>query len=600
MHLKRVRTEVALLGGLLAASSLALGAPPNALSGSLVGFVGNQAGVPQMGATVFLYNDYSALVARVLTNEKGAFGFDSLRPGNYSLRVSLTSFVPAVKNRIDVRAGLRSFLSIHLASILSSIELIYSAPGATKLMSDDWKWVLRTASETRPVLRITPGVVISDPDEHKVAAKREVFADTRGVLRVAAADPGQLASAGSYTDLGTAFALATSLMGGNQLQVSGNLGYASNAGIPSAGIRTSFSRTDAGGAPEVNVTMRQLFLPDRVGTAVLSGQGDSPALRTMAISTLDRRRIRDNVLFEYGASMESVVFLNRLNFLSPYARLTYELGRAGAFQFAYNSGMPPAELLSATEGPEMDLQQDLAVLALFPRLSLMNGVTRVQRTENFEIAYRKVVGSRSVSVGMYRESATNAAVMLDAPKGFYRNSDLLPDLSSKSSVFNMGSFERMGFMTSLSQKFGDQLTVAMAVGNTRVLTPSAPNLMTADPSELRNLMRADRQTWLATRVAGVIPGIGTRVSGAYQFTGYGAWSPTHLYLTHGFQPELGLNIQIRQPLPSVPFWSGRLEATAELRNLLAQGYVPVTTPEGRTLYLIQNPRSIRGGLSFIF
>jgi hypothetical protein len=320
----------------------------------------------------------------------------------------------------------------------------------------------------------------------------------------------------------------------------------------------------------------------------------------MSVSSLDRRRIRDNVWLEYGGSLESVVFLNRLNFFSPHARLTYELGSAGAFQIAYSSGMPPAELLAATEGPETDLQQDLAVLSLFPRLSVMDGSTRVQRTENFEFSYRKVVGSRSLSIGMYREAATNAAVMLDAPAGFYHSLDLLPDLSSNSSIFNMGSFRRIGFTTSVSQKLGDQLTIAVAVGNTGVLEPRNLNLQSADPNELRGLMRSNRQTWLATRVAGVAPGLGTRVSAGYQFTGYGAWSPTHLYLTHGFHPELGLNIQIRQPLPAIPFWAGRLEASAELRNLLAQGYVPLATPDGRKLQLIQNPRALRGGLSFIF
>ncbi|MCW5978227.1 MAG: carboxypeptidase regulatory-like domain-containing protein [Bryobacteraceae bacterium] len=600
MHHGRLRT-VAVVAGVLLAAGVAMPAPPGALTGSLVGFVSNQTGVPQMGATVFLYNSYSALVARALTNEKGAFGFDSLSPGNYSIRVSLASFVPAVKEQINVRPGLRSFLAIHLASVLSSIELVYSAPGETKLMSDDWKWVLRSATATRPVLRVHPGIDITDPSGSKRETRKNLFTETRGLVRVAAGDQGDLSAAGTYSDLGTAFALATSLVGGNHLQVSGNLGYASAAGMPSAGIRTSFSRTDPWGAqPEVNVTMRQLFLPDRVGTAVVSGQGDSPALRTMAVSTLDRRRLRDNLLFEYGASLESVVFLNRLNFFSPYGRLTYELGRAGAFQFAYNSGMPPAELLTATAGPEMDLQQDLAVLSMFPRLSLMGGATRVQRTQNFEAAYRKVVGSRSVSVGIYRESTANAAVMLETPTGFYAAGDLLPDLSSNSSIFNMGSFERTGFIASVSQKLGEQLTAAVALGNTGVLSTVAPDLRTADPNELRNLMAAGRQTWLATRLAGVVPHLGTRFSTAYQFTGYGAWSPTHLYLTHGFQPELGLNIQIRQPLPSVPFWSGRLEATTELRNLLAQGYVPITTPEGRKLYLIQNPRAVRGGLSFIF
>jgi hypothetical protein len=40
--------------------------------------------------------------------------------------------------------------------------------------------------------------------------------------------------------------------------------------------------------------------------------------------------------------------------------------------------------------------------------------------------------------------------------------------------------------------------------------------------------------------------------------------------------------------------------TAEARNLMAQGYLPITTPDGRRLWLVQFPRSLRGGLSFIF
>jgi hypothetical protein len=43
----------------------------------------------------------------------------------------------------------------------------------------------------------------------------------------------------------------------------------------------------------------------------------------------------------------------------------------------------------------------------------------------------------------------------------------------------------------------------------------------------------------------------------------------------------------------------RVEATAELRNILAQGYLGIDTQGGRLL-LVDNPRSVRGGLAFIF
>jgi len=75
--------------------------------------------------------------------------------------------------------------------------------------------------------------------------------------------------------------------------------------------------------------------------------------------------------------------------------------------------------------------------------------------------------------------------------------------------------------------------------------------------------------------------------------------PSHTYLTQPLQEGVGLNVQVRQPIPHFGALNGHLEATADLCNLLAQGYVPVSTTTGRVV-LIATPRTLRGGLSFIF
>ena len=43
-----------------------------------------------------------------------------------------------------------------------------------------------------------------------------------------------------------------------------------------------------------------------------------------------------------------------------------------------------------------------------------------------------------------------------------------------------------------------------------------------------------------------------------------------------------------------------MEALVDIRNLLAQGYIPVIGQDGHTLYLVQSARSIRGGVAFNF
>ena len=64
--------------------------------------------------------------------------------------------------------------------------------------------------------------------------------------------------------------------------------------------------------------------------------------------------------------------------------------------------------------------------------------------------------------------------------------------------------------------------------------------------------------------------------------------------------EPGLNVIVRQPVPLIPGSGWRVEATAELRNLLAQGYLPLTGPGGERILLVNMPRSVRGGLAFVF
>lgn len=593
---------LAALAGMLCTPS-ADAVEPGILAGALSGLVSNTSGIPQMGATVLVFNRFDRLVARAVTNDRGNFVFFGLPANTYSLRVQLASFVPAVKRNISVQAGMKSHLAISLATVFSTVELVYVAPSQAAIMSEDWKWVLRGSGGTRPVLRIlsSDDVDISDPARKRQAAA--MFSGTSGIVRVSAGDGGTSTAAGSQTDLGTAFALATSVFGANRLQFSGNLGYASAAGIPAAGFSTSYQR-QAGAetfGPEVSLTMRQVFLPARVGAALGTGQTSGlPALRSMSITLSDRQELAEDLVVEYGTTLESVSFLDRLNVLSPFARMQWGNLEEGAIEFGYSSGAAPMQLLSDFTGPEAGLQQQLSTLGLFPRISLRGGSARVQRTENFEIGYRRQFGSRTFAGAVFRESASNAAMTMAAPGGFYGSTDLLPDLASNSSVFNIGSYQRMGYLAAVTQQLHEDLSATAGYQYAGALAPAAA-VATQNAEELRSSMRRTNRGAAFVRITGRSPLTGTHFASSFQWTDYSVLSPVHLSLTQRGTINPGLNLYLRQPIPGVPtVFSGRLEATADLRNLLAQGYVPVYSPDGRQLLLIQSPRSLRGGLSFIF
>jgi hypothetical protein len=97
-----------------------------------------------------------------------------------------------------------------------------------------------------------------------------------------------------------------------------------------------------------------------------------------------------------------------------------------------------------------------------------------------------------------------------------------------------------------------------------------------------------------------VPKSGTTLFTGYGWTDRGAVLPPHVFTTQNSYVSPGLNLMLKQPLPQFFGMPGRLLITADIRNLLAQGYVPVSTPDGQQVMLVQAPRSLRGGLNFIF
>ncbi len=602
------KLAASVIAALILSAPAAFPATNNPLSGSIAGVVRNSSGVPQMGATVFLFNRSEKLLGSVLTNERGLFGFGLLTPDLYSVRVSLASFVPAVKQKIAVQPGMQSLLYVDLASVLSSIELVYAKPGEGALMSDDWKWVLKESAATRPVLRMLPGDSSSDPQKRQASnqpGSGSIFSDTKGVLSVSAGDPGSLGSTSSQADLGTAFAVATSLYGRNELLLSGNVGYSAHDGLPTAGFRTSFSRDGLG--PEVAVTVQQVYLPTRGGLAGLTAQPDAPALRTMSISVHDSVSITDDLRLDYGGSFDSVSYLNQVNSLNQFARLTYDFGAAGKVKVAYSAGAPPVELAmeprdgeGRVPGDSEALAQDLTALATLPRLSLLDGHPAIQRSQDAEIGYEKRIRATTLNLSAYYERVNNAAITVVAPDGAFAPGDLLPDISSQNSIFDAGSYHRSGFAASVSHALGDHVEIGSSFGSGGALAPAGGDLTAASAEALRSRLQTVQRFWASARASARIPLTGTIITGSYQWMDYNnTIMPDHFYLTQSPYTEPGLNVRVRQPIPSVPGMPGRLEATAELQNGLAQGYLPVTEG-GRRVTLVQSPRALRGGLSFIF
>jgi hypothetical protein len=153
----------------------------------------------------------------------------------------------------------------------------------------------------------------------------------------------------------------------------------------------------------------------------------------------------------------------------------------------------------------------------------------------------------------------------------------------------------------VTQNVGEHVAATVMYGSMGALTAQAREVVSSSPDELRSMIHSSRQRAATARIDATSPWTGTHLIASYQWTGdHRAVTPGHLYSTLVVRQMPGMNLYVRQPIPGLGGLPWRVEATADLRNLLAQGYLPLGVMGGQSLLLVETPRSFRGGLSFIF
>ncbi len=571
------------------------------LTGNLLGTILDPSGTPQSGASVKLFNKYDRMVAKTFSTPDGRFAFAGLAPDFYSLQVSLESFFPAFRDKIAIRAGANSMLQINMATLFSSIQINATVPVGA--MSNDWKWVLRSSPSTRPITRYLPD---GDQDETASASLRpQLFSGTRMQVGISGGDAGLIDSGSPTGDYGTEFAVSTNVYGKNELQFAGRFGQATNDPGPNSfaicAIYSPAGQLGFATPPEVSLTISQV----RMFPAAQGSPDGTVFLKNMSLNFYEQSDVTDNIHIEYGVNAESVEYVQHTSRISPFIRLTDSLGRAGTLLVAYSDGDRPDELtehsLERNAEPENLLDNDLSepvnALARMPQISERNGNLELQRTQNMETGYSKAVGSRSFNVSGFYERVSNGRVNVTGDLASVDNASLLSDGVSTTSIYNIGNYQRRGFMGSVDQHVGSD--VALQLGYGRMGGFAGTDLFPTDGVTSPSI--DTHQHNIATMgIRTRIPKTGTHFTAHYGWTDPRIAIAEHVFTTQNLSYSPGLNIAVRQALPSFLGLPGRLELTGDVRNLLAQGYLPVGGSTGQQLLVVEAPRVIRGGLSLTF
>lgn len=534
--------------------------------GAISGYVRTNSGTPQMGAVVQILGSADRSLT-VFTDAAGFYTATGLLPGLYSLQVTAPSFLPALREKVGLRPGARLKVNVTLSTLLGVMQLGPARPLADE---DDWKWTLRSVAN-RPILR-----VFDDPAANRLdlPAEKQTH-ELKGTVSFLAGS-----AAGGYgtgSDMSTGFTLERSIFTDGHLSVSGDVGYGSS--LPAGVLRTTYShRLADGSAPTLGLTVRRFSASDP--------NLHNAALQALALSAGDDFTVADVLELKFGSELQTVQFLGHATAFRPYGSADLHLSPNTVLEYDYATSRPDMRTEKGFDSSPADLSESN------PRISLIGYSPKMESAHHHEVSLSRRVGKNNIQLAAYSDRVGDPALLgtgvTTAAGGF-----LLPDVSSGTFTYAGKTLNADGLRFVLQRKFSDDLaaTLDYAFGGVVDLTKPDVSLQQA-----QQFLTNQRRHAVAVKLSGTAPRTHTRWIASYRWVNGPALTPVDMFNASPGQSEPFLNIFLRQPIPS----RGHMEAIIDVRNLLAQGYVPVLGQDGQTVYLVQSARSVRGGVSFSF
>jgi hypothetical protein len=559
--------------------------------GSLAGVVSDNNGVPLMGATVmvigptaFATEEASETVEHIVTDAHGRFTIAHLVPGWYSLKVSSPTRLPAMRNGVRVEAGETVVATFVLTDTFAPIRFQVPTHSVSS-WGDDWKWILRTSSTTRPILRLRQEPQTSQspsPDEKTAVPSSE---------RVLGVLPGSTLRDPLAEDFGTSsvFAYLQPLSADSDVLMAGSFApFGADAGM----VGVMLSRNQLKGEPQqIGLVVHQFDLVP--GGSAITGMSPTSfgQARAMLATYSETRLLAPKVTVTAGMDVNYLSAIDTLLTAQPHVDVEYQA--------------TPQTMVSAGVGsahPEFadSMTERLGLLNAFPQITERDGRLEMEQLNHSEVAVNHRIGrSARVQAAAYHDGLRNAAVWglgrFTSGAAFAGNS--LPNPVGSGIVINGGDYQSAGFRVIYAQTFRSRVELLGAFSSGKALSAGGSIVQ----GQGRNSMLMPRQTnGLMGKITAEVPGAHTRISTSYE------WVPTDRVTmvdpagSADLQVQPYLGAQIRQPIPTPNFLPIHIDAVAEFQNLLSQGFIPAGQTGQKPLVLGSAYHCIRGGLSVQF
>jgi Carboxypeptidase regulatory-like domain len=553
--------------------ALPAGAAPGA--SKISGVVVDPAGTPQMGATVVVSSEQlgGGSPLEIRTNDRGRFSTAALPAGLYSIRVSLAGYLPAIEQHVEVNTDHATLLEIVLGTVFSSFDKLRRAPDQP-VNTDDWTWVLRSSAATRPVMRWQDDSAANDSASVVYSSDASSGPAMRARLELTsgADHPGSI---GDLADSpGTSFAYDIGVGGKGQFVLAGQ--YSEDDGASAGGFAGEWLPSGQVGTGAVTTI---LVRESRLGPA-------GPTFRGLRLSHEDALALGDMVSIRYGADYVMAGFNGSTSALRPRAELAVQMSPAWQAD-AIVATHPWQEPSSGVDA----MQAALDTMDAFPTLLLRDGRPELEDGLHEELAIDHSLNSHiDLVASVFHDLSSHTAVIgRGGPGG---NPDFLQDYFSEAFAYDGGSTSSGGARLVYRDKISSNLTTTIVYAYAGALAPNG-----VISQELRNELATRYRQSLAAAVTTTLPHTKTKVTTSYKWLSGTTVSRQDPYGESLYHLDPYLSMEIRQPLPSI--FPGHMEVQADLGNLLAQGYVPISSGDGSVM-LVPAYHYFRGGLSLQF
>ena len=509
---------------------------------------------------------------RLFTDEKGFYSASGILPGIYDLKVSAPSFLPSLRERVGLRPGSTATVNITLSTLFDVIQF-----GSTRDAKDedDWKWVLRS-SANRPALRIfngTPAVAASD--------RYNINHDLTGTLSFVAGS--DASGYGSNGDMSAVFRVERPLLSSGTLAISGNIGYGDDS-TPAGVVRASYThRMSNGSNPEVGLAVRRFASPN--------GALPNSSLQAVQLTTGDDLNFANVVRLKFGSELETIQFMGQVSSaFQPYGSAEIHLSPDMLLEYAYSTSAPNMSPSGFSPLLPAELNEP------GPRMSIVQFSSGQERVHHHEVSVSRRAGKTNVQVAIFADRVANPA-LIGVGQFTAADGNVLADPNSGTFTYRGSNLDTHGMRMVLERKIASDLkaTLDYEFGGVLDIADGDNSLENA----YNDMVVKNRQS-VAAKVAGKLPRTKTQWAASYRWVNGEALTPVDMFNSSPGQADPYLNLFIRQPIPGTGFLPGHMEAVIDLSNLLAQGYVPMLGQDGRTVYLVQSARAVRGGLAFSF